>query len=307
MVKRARRDPATTAVVRLVGVQVRYRGGPVVLTGLGLELGPGRPVVVFGANGSGKSTLLRVVAGCTSPSAGTVTGCPRAVGFVPDRFPSQLQMPARNYLRHMAALHRTDAARAAHRARALLDELGFSGGLSTPMSQLSKGNAQKIALAQALCSGARLLVLDEPWSGLDPAAAPTLAGLIVARADEGAAVLISDHAHAARGLPDRRLLRLDAGRLAAWDGNSATQPPPGETVRITLIHPHPARFAERLPHDRVVGTTGDLVTVEITPQRSDALLRTALESGASIHSVHRMVADPPAQDGTDLERAGRER
>ncbi|HEY3895416.1 MAG TPA: ATP-binding cassette domain-containing protein [Pseudonocardiaceae bacterium] len=94
MVKRARRDLATTAVVRLVGVQVRYRGGP---------------VVVFGANGSGKSTLLRVVAECTSPSAGTVTGRPRAVGFVPDRFPSQLQMPARNYLRHMAALHRRGA------------------------------------------------------------------------------------------------------------------------------------------------------------------------------------------------------
>jgi hypothetical protein len=138
------------------------------------------------------------------------------------------------------------------------------------MSQLSKGNAQKIALAQALCSGARLLVLDEPWSGLDPAAAPALAGQIAARADEGAAVLISDHTRIARGLPDRRLLRLDAGRLAAQDGSGATQPPPGETVRITLVHPHPARFAEHLPHGRVVGITGDLVTVETTPHRSAA-------------------------------------
>ncbi|MGH3671504.1 MAG: ATP-binding cassette domain-containing protein [Pseudonocardiaceae bacterium] len=284
-------------------MSLRYRGGPEVLKGVDLELEPGHSVVVAGSNGSGKSTLLRVAAGCVRPTAGTVTDRPRSVGYVPDRFPSQLRMPAASYLRHMAALHRTDADVASRRAAALTDELGFSGGLSTPMAQLSKGNAQKIALAQALCSGARLLVLDEPWSGLDPNAVPVLTHHISAAAADGATVLITDHTGTARGIARGRLLRLDDGRLLEEDSHQETQSQSGETVRIVLLHHRPAQLAAQLGDAHVIDTGRDRVTVDVPPGRSDALFHAALGWGASIHSVHRLPTATPNPNPSGFHRA----
>ncbi|MFD1522521.1 ATP-binding cassette domain-containing protein, partial [Pseudonocardia yunnanensis] len=154
-------------MIRLAGVRKRYRGRVEVLAGVDLELIPGRPVAVVGGNGTGKSTLLRIVAGCAAPTAGTVSGRPRVVGFLPGGFPASPRMPVRAYLRHLAALHGVRAADAARDAAALLDALRFTGDLDAPVARLSTGNAQKVGLTQALTCRAELLVLDEPWSSLD--------------------------------------------------------------------------------------------------------------------------------------------
>lgn len=254
--------------VELSGVEVRYGRAAPVLRGLDLRVTPGEPVVVLGANGSGKSTLLRIVAGCAAPTAGRVTGRPRTVGYVPDRFPSQLRMPARSYLRHLAAMHRAEPSD----APALLDDLGFTGGLDVPMVRLSKGNAQKVALAQALCSRAGLLVLDEPWSGLDVGAAAVLARRLAAAGD--AAILVSDHTGAAAGLPGARMLALVDGRLVPAR-------PPRPTVTITLQGAEPL-----LPH-LPAGTAvdGGRVVVRVPVEERDALLSWALASGCGVLAV----------------------
>lgn len=261
--------------VELSDIVVRYRGGArPVLSGLDLRLDSGHPVVVLGDNGSGKSSLLRVVAGCQAPSAGRVEGRPRTVGYVPDRFPSQLRMPAASYLRHLAAMHR--AGPAAAQAPALLDALGFTGGLEVPMAQLSKGNAQKVALAQALCSGTALLVLDEPWSGLDVPAAATVSTRISDAAAAGAAVLVTDHTGTAAALPGARVLALSEGRLAP-----ARAPRPA--VTITLLTADPGPLLPHLPD----GTAVDdgRITVRVPVPERDALLTWALARGCGVHSV----------------------
>ena len=157
-------------VTRVEALHKRYRRGPIVPAGVDLVLEPGVPVVLSGANGSGKSTLLRIVAGAATPTAGQVRGRPRVVGYLPDRFPALLRLPVDAYLRHLAAIRGVPA-------DALLDVLGFTGSRTDPMARLSKGNAQKVGLTQALACGAGLLVLDEPWAGLDAAAAMTLDAL----------------------------------------------------------------------------------------------------------------------------------
>lgn len=254
--------------VELSGVGMRYGRTEPVLHDLDLRITPGRPVVVLGANGSGKSTLLRVVAGCTAPTAGRVIGRPRTVGYVPDRFPSQLRMPARSYLRHLAAMHRAGPTE----APALLDELGFTGSLDVPMVRLSKGNAQKVALAQALCSRAALLVLDEPWSGLDVTAVATLSRRIAAATD--AAVLVTDHTGTAARLPGAQVLALVDGRLVPAR-------PPRPTVTITLRGAGP--LLPHLPADTSVD--GDRVVVRVPVEDRDALLTWALARGCGVETV----------------------
>ncbi|HEX8867222.1 MAG TPA: ATP-binding cassette domain-containing protein, partial [Lentzea sp.] len=163
--------------VLLDQVSKRYGRGPWVLRDLTLDVTG--TVVLTGANGTGKSTLLKIAAGVLKPSSGRVAR-PASVGYVPERFPSDVKMSASSYLAHMGRVRGAAA-------NDVLERLGFVGSLTAPMSELSKGNAQKVALAQAFLA-TDLLVLDEPWTGLDPQAAAELVVML-----EGRTALVSDH------------------------------------------------------------------------------------------------------------------
>ncbi|OIV38058.1 hypothetical protein BIV57_07790 [Mangrovactinospora gilvigrisea] len=206
-------------VVRARGVAKQYgRRARPVLYGIDLEVAAGEVVAVRGANGSGKSTLLRILAGLTRPTAGTVDGRPRPVGWVPERFPPSERLSAAAYLVHQGRIRglRADAAR--ERAARLLERLALAGGAGTPMARLSKGNAQKVALAQAVLTPPALLVLDEPWSGLDAPARGVLAELIAETAGSGGAVVLTDHGGSAS--PTAAYL-LEGGRLAPAGAEAA--------------------------------------------------------------------------------------
>ncbi|RTL64309.1 MAG: ATP-binding cassette domain-containing protein [Pseudonocardiaceae bacterium] len=284
-------------MMRLEGVRKRYgRRSPEVLAGIDLDLEPGRPVVLRGGNGSGKSTLLRIAAGASSPSAGRVVGRPRVVGYVPDRFPAQLRMPVGAYLRHLAAIHGAgpDAVREANE---LLAEMSFSAGAGTPMLQLSKGNAQKVGVAQALTCGAGLVVLDEPWSGLDAESSPLLSARLDAVAAAGTTVLVADHtAHGPR-LAGATVLRVEAGTLRPEEA----PPPVDEVTVIELAGDGDPRSAVRsLPpgsESRVVPGPGPAswrLRLRVSSADGDAVLAAAIARGATVLSVRREAVAVPA-------------
>lgn len=265
-------------VVRLSGVRKRYRGRGAVLAGIDLVVAPGRPVAVLGGNGTGKSTLLRIVAGCTAPTSGTVSGRPRIVGFLPAHFPASSRMSVRSYLQHMAALH----AAAGTVSLALLEMFNFTGALDAPVAQLSTGNAQKVGLAQALGCGAGLLVLDEPWTGLDPRAAAALDERLVAAAGSGAALIVADHLGRAGELPGAEVLRLADGQLS----------PARVAVRhelhtvVELRCPgDPALALRALPPVRESWSGPGSLTVRVPVERGDTLLAAALATGCSVIGV----------------------
>jgi ABC-2 type transport system ATP-binding protein len=281
-------------VLRAEGIHKRYRTGPPVLAGVDLALDPGAPVVLAGANGSGKSTLLRIVAGCAAPSAGRVRDRPRVVGYLPDRFPAQLRMPADVYLRHLAAM------RGVAPEPELLEAFGFTGPRGEPMARLSKGNAQKVGLAQALGGGPGLVVLDEPWAGLDVEAAATLLDLL---AGLEVPLLVTDHTGRAARIPGARHLRLTDGRLAPDpaaprdspaditgpgaadldDPAAATGPVVVEPMLLVLAAPDPTAAAAALAaHCRV---EAGLLRVVLPRAEVDSVLLTALRSGCSVVSV----------------------
>ncbi|GAA5126404.1 ATP-binding cassette domain-containing protein [Pseudonocardia adelaidensis] len=267
--------------VRLAGVRKSYRRREV-LAGIDLELAPGRPVVVVGGNGTGKSTLLRVAAGASAATAGSVTGRPGAVGFVPGRVPASTRMPARAYLWHMAAVHGTR-----HDPTALLDDLGFSGDLDAPVARLSTGNVQKILLAQALGCGAGLVVLDEPWSGLDAAAAAALDRLLVEAAST-TALLVADHTGRAAALPGAAVFRIVAGVLA----EAVDLPGAVHTVVELRCPGDPAELLRVLPGVRESWLGAGSLTVRVPVERGDGLLAAALARGCSVLAVRRDGARP---------------
>ena len=255
--------------LRLEAVSKRYAPGGWVLRKVDLEISDGEIVSIAGANGSGKSTLLRVLAGLSRPTRGTVSGRPQVIGYVPDRFPPNERLSAMEYLTHLGRIRGLRTSVAAARADQLLDRLALVGGKHSPLRTLSRGNAQKVALAQALLVAPQLLVLDEPWSGLDASAHGTLAGIIAEVAGAGGAVVFTDHHENV----------IDGGQVS----RRATVTEGKPTTEVVLTDLGGRRLPEVDWHGRdgvleVIGQA-ETITIRVTRERADALLRTALQHG----------------------------
>ena len=142
---------------------------------------------VMAPSGRGKTTLLRIILGLTKPDSGTVIGCPpkTAAVFQEDRLCGNLTVGAN--LRMVCG-----KTKKAPEIQALLEHLGIGETLSLPASQLSGGMARRAALARALLTNPELLILDEPFTGLDPAARDQSAAAIREYAP-GATILLVTH------------------------------------------------------------------------------------------------------------------
>jgi ABC-2 type transport system ATP-binding protein len=274
--------------LRLGGVSKRFRGGPTVLTDIDLEVRPGEVLGVMGGNGSGKTTLLKILVGLSPPSSGTVSGRPAPVGYVPERFPSHHRMPALAYLRHMGRIRGLPTRAADTAARELLDRLALTGGATTELRRLSKGNAQKVALAQALLVRPGLLVLDEPWSGLDASAHGVLAELIDEVATGGGAVVFTDHRESVVAANATTAVRIEQGRLRPQQPGPTV--PDSAEATIELVPgagPTEAVDWSTLPGVLEVISRPSVTSVRVTDEHCDAVLYTAIRQGWSVASVRR--------------------
>jgi ABC-2 type transport system ATP-binding protein len=187
----------------------------------------GQTVVVLGRNGAGKSTLLQLAAGVLTPVRGAVHDRPRVVGWVPERFPADQPFTTRQYLTRMARIR---GVRDLSVIDSWIERLLLTEHTSTRLGDLSKGTAQKVGLAQALLDPPGLLVLDEPWEGLD-AVARTLVPEIVAEVTAtGGMVLVSDHRGEITGLPDAIHWTVDAAEV-----HETSAPPLAETPDDVII------------------------------------------------------------------------
>ncbi|MFD7661930.1 ATP-binding cassette domain-containing protein [Streptomyces sp. NPDC059788] len=322
--------------MRLDGVGRRYGvRGPWVLRDVHLDL-PRRSLVrIEGRNGSGKSTLLRLVAGIDAPSRGRITGRPRTA-YVPERFPAALPFTAVGYLTHLGRVHGLRGPEAARRATDWLERFGAAAHARTPLAELSKGTSQKVAVTQALLAGPELLVLDEAWTGLDPAARDVLDRAVAERVAEGGTVVFVDHdprrlagaADARYRVTGDRLDRVPAGAGTEADPAGDAAPPTGPQVVIeaeapdgTGHHGTPPGLAGRtppglagrtppgladgtvpglaeLPGNPHIATSPDGTTARLTvpATHSDALLRALLGARPPWHI--RTVAPAPPTPST---------
>jgi heme exporter protein A len=166
-------EPSSDAFIRARGLGKRY-GDKRVIDGLDLELGRGDFLLVTGPNGSGKTTLLRLCAGLAVPTAGTLeVGVPReAIGFAGHDPLVYRELTAIENLDLYGRLYRVPERR--ERIGMLLERFGLWQARNVRAGSFSRGMQQRLSLCRALLHDPSLLVLDEPYSGLDEAGANLL-------------------------------------------------------------------------------------------------------------------------------------
>ncbi|MEN3610467.1 ATP-binding cassette domain-containing protein [Plantactinospora sp. ZYX-F-223] len=214
--------------MRLDQVWLRYGArDPWVLRAVEVEIGPGQSAVVLGRNGVGKSTLLQVAVGVLDPTRGVVRDRPRTVGWVPERFPADQPYTVGQYLTGMGRIRGLSATAAARTVTGWIERLGLAAYRDVRLPALSKGTAQKVGLAQALLRPPGLLVLDEPWEGLDAATRELVPELIAEVLDGGGAVLVSDHRGETVRLPHAAQWSVTDGTVRVMSPGSADQRPAG--------------------------------------------------------------------------------
>src|SRR6266704_2115622 len=152
----------------------RGAGGRVVaLDDISFSLAAGQTLAIFGPNGAGKTTLLKVLAGLIHPQAGSarVDGGQRAIGWIGHESHLYAHLTVRENLQFWASLYGVPAARRGPQIAAVLDQLGIADRAAQPVWSLSRGLLQRAAIAKALVHDPQVLLLDEPFTGLDLAAA----------------------------------------------------------------------------------------------------------------------------------------
>ena len=183
---------------------------------------PGRVTALIGPNGSGKTTLMLMLASLLVPDRGSIriaghdpvedpTAVRAVMGWMPDVLGSWATLSARATLETTGRLYGLDRATAAARAAELLELVGLIPLAEQPSRVLSRGQKQRLSLARALVHDPRVLLLDEPASGLDPAARHDLRRLVRRLADEGRTLLVSSHVLAELDEMADDAVFLDAG------------------------------------------------------------------------------------------------
>ncbi|ANB10554.1 ATP-binding protein [Streptomyces ambofaciens] len=250
-----------------------------------MEVAAGDVLAVVGSNGSGKTTLLRILVGLSQPSSGSVLGRPSPIGYVPDRFTAHGRISVISYLTHMGRIRGLSASAARTRGNHLLERLSLVGGRDAPLRTLSKGNAQKVALAQALLVQPDLLVLDEPWSGLDTSAHRVLSDFIDEAAAQGGAVVFTDHREAITETHADGVYSLSGGRIT-FHGSRHIGNPASIVELILTVPPTGAMPVEinwsALPGVMDSALRGAKVVLRVARDHSDAVLLTALQHQWSV-------------------------
>src|SRR5260370_12969727 len=202
--------------------------GVAAVDGVSFSAPPGEVTGYLGPNGSGKSTTMKIITGLIEPTSGEILfrGAPidrdwitykQALGYVPEEPHLYPHLTGSEYLEMVAQLRDLPATQAAERIEGLLRLFSLYDDRHAPISSYSKGMRQKILLSAALMHNPQLILLDEPFSGLDVGSALVLRSLIQELAARGKVVLFSSHELETVEHVCSRVVILHRGRIVADD------------------------------------------------------------------------------------------
>jgi len=191
-------------MLRIEHYSKTYPGGKRAVDDLSLHIRPGTIVGFIGHNGAGKTTTLRAVAGVMDFTEGTITidghdirrepvAAKRVTAFLPDNPDLYEFMKGIDFLNFIADLYEIPADVRTQRIGRYADAFELTGNLGSPIGSYSHGMRQKLALISAFIRQPRLLILDEPFVGLDPSAAHLMKGFLAELCQQGGAVFFSTH------------------------------------------------------------------------------------------------------------------
>lgn len=280
-----------TGFLEFDGVTRRY-GDVVALDGLTFSVPAGEMFGFLGPNGAGKTTAMRTILGLSVPDSGTVRwrgGTIGArerlrVGYLPEERGLYPKMGVGEQVTYFARLHGLSATHAVARAQRWLERLGVAAHEKDRLDTLSLGNQQRVQLAAALVHEPDLLVLDEPFSGLDPVAVETLGRVLADQAAGGVGVIFSSHQlDLVEHLCDSVAI-IHLGRLVAAGAVEALTTSGPTRVEAEVEGDAPAAWAQRLHGVRVEAVDCGRARLRlddgVDPQR---VLEAALAAGPVRH------------------------
>ena len=272
-------------MLELAGVTKSF-GERRVLDQVGFGVARGRLTGFVGGNGAGKTTTMRIILGVLSRDAGEITldrapvtvADRRRFGHMPEERGLYPKMRVLEHIVYIARLHGFTRREAESRARALLVELGLGERVDDNVETLSLGNQQRAQIAAALVHDPQVLILDEPFSGLDPIALDAVAAVLQARAARGVAVLFSSHQlDVVERLCDD-LVIIAGGRIRA-SGSADGLRAQYSQRRFELVSTVETGWLRSEPGIQLVESDGGYARFDADEQAAQRVLRRAIEAG----------------------------
>ena len=274
---------------------VKIYGGLKVLHDISFAVSPGEVVALVGHNGAGKTTIMKLLLGLIRPTSGSVrvlghdpAGSMAAearlgMGFLPETVSFPANMTGREIMTFYARLKRQD--RQANGE--LLDRVGLADAADRRVKTYSKGMRQRLGLAQALIGSPRVLLLDEPTTGLDPSLRRSFYDTIVALKNEGVTVLLASHALSEIETRVDRFVIMNKGHLMADSSlaelRKSTQLP--ARIRLTTEDGSAARAAEHLQGADIHHINGRTVQFDCPSENKMELVRRVSDLGITIEDM----------------------
>ncbi|WP_324275975.1 ATP-binding cassette domain-containing protein [Blastococcus brunescens] len=263
-----------------------------VLDGVGFTVAPGSMFGFCGSNGAGKTTTMRIAMGLVRPDAGEVRwqGQPldqatrRRVGYMPEERGLYPKMKVGEQVTYFARLHGLDSAAATKASDEWVERLGLGARRADAVEKLSLGNQQRVQLAAALVTRPEVLILDEPFSGLDPIGVDSLAEALLGQAREGVPVVFSSHQlDLVERLCDSVGILARGRMVATGTVDELRSREAGRLLRVLVPDAAP-QWAAAVPGVRVVSEQAGDTILELADGADDqAVLAAALRTGRVTH------------------------
>ena len=286
-----------------------------VLDGVGFSVAPGSMFGFCGANGAGKTTTMRIAMGLARADAGEVRwrGRPldddvrRRIGYMPEERGLYPKMRVGEQLAYFARLHGLDARSAARASEEWSERLGVGARRKDAVEKLSLGNQQRVQLAAALVGEPDVLILDEPFSGLDPVGVDALAEALAGQCRRGVPVVFSSHQlDLVERLCDSVGILARGRIVASGTVTELRERESGRQLRVVVPDAGPG-WAASLPGVRTVSERAGDTLLELAADVDDQLvLAAALRTGRVTHFARRqptlveLFREAVADDGTEM-------
>ncbi len=278
----------------------RFFGDHQVLTDVTFNVERGKLTGFVGGNGAGKTTTMRIILGVLGAHGGTVSldgqvldgRARRSFGYMPEERGLYPKMKAAEQLAYLARLHGYDRGEANDRARALLERLGLGERADDTLESLSLGNQQRVQIGAALVHDPQVLILDEPFSGLDPMAVEVVLGVLTEHAERGVPVLFSSHQLDVVERLSDRLVIIAGGQIRA-NGTAEQLRERHGVRRHQIVTAHDAGWVRQVPGVRLVELDGATAVFEGGDQVAQQVLARAIQQDTvlSFGPVHASLSE----------------
>ena len=288
-------------MLELEGLSRRY-GEVVALDDVSFAVEPGQMVGFVGPNGAGKTTAMRIALGGLEPDAGEVRWRGRRVdavtrrrfGYMPEERGLYPKMRVLDQLVYLARLHGLSPSDATARASEAAETLGIADRGRDRLDALSLGNQQRVQLAAALVHRPEVLILDEPFSGLDPVGVEVLSGVLRGRAEAGVPVVFSSHQLELVERLCESVVLIDHGRIVSAGRIADLRRADGRRLVRVEVAGADGGWVDALAGVRVIETLAGGAVVELDRSTTETAVLDAARRAGDVR--HFSVVTPTLTD-----------